>query len=356
MRVPTVFIGSSTEQLKTARALKACLGERVHATVWDEANFGLNDSIFGGLLKAADQYDFAVFVFDADDIARVRHAEVRAVRDNVVFEFGLFTGRMGRGRTFWISAQGAQAPHIPTDLAGIIHLTFQKPKQSDSSRLRKALEKCCERLRLEMEKLGIRGDRTIDELDGARVLCVASSQYSKPKFAKDIKQIQDNFPAGSVKSAHGVNAQQMFRYFSRGQVWDIVHFAMYVDPTTGDLIVPRADGKGPKLKDRLPIAGVENLIQTSSARLVVIVTCDSLVLGTRIGRITNTIAGYKPIDVRSALDWSAVFYHFLAQGCPLSESFNRARDFADPGLVLISKRDFRLTLPQALLPERQPNQ
>jgi hypothetical protein len=107
----------------------------------------LGHSIFGGLLKAADQFDFAVFVFDADDITYSRKKQVRSVRNNVVFELGLFTGRMGRGRTFWISSEGPQAPHIPTDLGGIVHLTFKRPKRSGESQLRVALEEVCQRLR-----------------------------------------------------------------------------------------------------------------------------------------------------------------------------------------------------------------
>jgi len=74
------------------------------------------------------------------------------------------------------------------------------------------------------------------------------------------------------------------------------------------------------------------------------VTCDSLALGAELGRITNTIAGYKSIDIQSALDWSAAFYPYIALGCPLSEAFNRAKALTDPGLVLGLKRDFRISL------------
>jgi hypothetical protein len=51
------------------------------------------------------------------------------------------------------------------------------------------------------------------------------------------------------------------------------------------------------------------------------------------------------MDVRSALDWSFVFYRFLAQGCPLSEAFNQAQVYTNhvQGLLLLAKRDFKLT-------------
>jgi hypothetical protein len=141
-----------------------------------------------------------------------------------------------------------------------------------------------------------------------------------------------------------VNARGLLEYFSGGREWEIIHFAMFVDPMTGDLLAPGAAAKGgSRRNDRIPVLGVENWIETSKARLVLIVTCDSLLLGGRIGRITNTIAGYKPIDVRAALDWSDIFYRFLAEGCPLSEAFNRAADFTNPGLVLISRKDFRFS-------------
>ena len=134
MNRPTVFIGSSSERIQTAEALKAGLVPYAEATVWNEAGaFEQNDSIFGGLLRAADQFDFAVFVFDADDKALIRQSRVQVVRDNVLFEFGLFTGRIGRGRTFRLSAKGAPKTHIPVDLAGIVHLTFSKPAKGGSA-------------------------------------------------------------------------------------------------------------------------------------------------------------------------------------------------------------------------------
>ena len=119
---------------------------------------------------------------------------------------------------------------------------------------------------------------------------------------------------------------------------------MYVDPESGDLLVP--SGMTPfadATKERFPRDGVADMVARSGARLVVIVTCDSLALGARLARGTNVIAGYRSIHVRSALDWSSVFYRFLAQGCPLSEAFNRAQAYTDPGLLLLAKHDFKLT-------------
>lgn len=347
MNRPTVFIGSSSERIRTAEALKAGLVPYADATIWNEVDaFELNDSIFGGLLRAADQFDFAVFVFDADDEARIRQSRVQVVRDNVLFEFGLFTGRIGRGRTFRLSAKGTPATHIPVDLAGIVHLTFSKPANGRPATLRRALGPTCKRLAAEFEKQGRRTDRTVEDVDitQLRILCARTSQYSAPKFQEDIKKIKRNFSKSKIVSAGGVSAEWLIDNLSHEHKWDIIHLAMFVDPESGDLLVPSGTAPIAKAaKERFPRDGVADLIARSRARLVVIVTCDSLALGARLARGTNVIAGYRSIDVRSALDWSSVFYRFLAQGCPLSEAFNRAQTYSDPGLLLLAKHDFKLT-------------
>jgi hypothetical protein len=344
MPKPTVFIGSSTEQLATAHALAERLRAFANPTVWDNAEFELNESIFDGLLKAAQVTDYAVFVFDPDDVTRIRNVDSRTVRDNVLFEFGLFIGRMGKGRTFWISARAGEGHHIPTDLIGITHLSFTRPKVHQHESLVSALGEASERLRGVIERQGRRDDRAVEELNTVKILCLASAEYDEPKFAHDIEQIRQNFPADSITSAHGVNGTQLYSFFLRG-TWDIVHLAMYVDPKSGDLIVPDPHDHEATMRKVIPVDGVDKLITMATPRLVVVVTCDSLVLAARLARHTNTIAGHQPIDVGSALRWSSVFYPALAQGCPLSEAFNRAQTLTDPGLVLISKRDFRLTLP-----------
>jgi hypothetical protein len=335
--LPTVFIGSSTEQLPTARALADSIRPFSRATVWNEAPFELNESIFGGLLKEVERTDFAVFVFEPDDVTQIRNVAARTIRDNVLFEFGLF-----KGRTFWVSAREGDGHHLPSDLVGITHLTFTPPAVADPNSLVVALTASASRLRDVIEKQGRRNDHAVEELDSVRALCVASIEYDQPQFADDIEQIRRVFPPGSITSAHGVNGDQLYGYF--GETWDIVHLAMYVDPKSGDLIVPDRRSSGAATKEVIRVEGVEKMIAMSRARLVLVVTCDSLVLAARLARQTNTIAGHQPIDVRNALRWSRVFYPALAAGCPLSEAFNRAQTLADPGLVLISKRDFRLTL------------
>ena len=66
---------------------------------------------------------FSIFVFAPDDTVRLRGQEFRAVRDNVVFELGLFTGKNGRERTFIICPRNVDL-HLPTDLLGLTPVTY----------------------------------------------------------------------------------------------------------------------------------------------------------------------------------------------------------------------------------------
>ena len=148
-----MFVGSSANHLPTARALKNSLSEVAEVVVWDEpgAGFEFNESVFGGLLLATEKFDFAVFVFEADDLANIRRHNTESeptpvVRDNVIFEFGLFVGSIGRSRAYWISPAGITSPELPTDLAGLVHLTFSSQGNSDSNGMPLALDNSVSRL------------------------------------------------------------------------------------------------------------------------------------------------------------------------------------------------------------------
>ncbi len=130
MRKPKLFIGSSSERLSIARAIKQGLRRESEAAVWDEGVFHAGNSTLDDLLRAVDCYDFAVFVFAPDDICTIRNEPKPIVRDSVVFELGLFMGRLGKARTVWVVPSGQPAPYIPTDLHGIKCLYFDMQMQN----------------------------------------------------------------------------------------------------------------------------------------------------------------------------------------------------------------------------------
>src|SRR5947199_9188405 len=67
MQKTTMFVGSSSEGLAAARAIKEQFDRELVFTIWKEGVFKLNTSPLESLLRAASFFDFAVLVITPDD-------------------------------------------------------------------------------------------------------------------------------------------------------------------------------------------------------------------------------------------------------------------------------------------------
>lgn len=76
------------------------------------------------LIRQTREADFALFVFGPDDKIASRYQEHAAPRDNVIFEMGLFLGRLGRDRVFMVKDHDVDLK-IPTDLVGLRPITYK---------------------------------------------------------------------------------------------------------------------------------------------------------------------------------------------------------------------------------------
>lgn len=121
---PSLFIASSTEGLAVAHALQELLHYDMEPTVWSQGLFQPTASLLQKLVREAPQYDLAVFVFVPDDDLVLRQQQYRAVRDNVVFEYGLFVGTLGLERCFLVTPFDVPDLRLPTDLLGAIPMPF----------------------------------------------------------------------------------------------------------------------------------------------------------------------------------------------------------------------------------------
>jgi len=138
MRKKRVFIGSSSEELPLAEVAKKLLSVDFDVTIWndnlwDTAVFRLNQNFLSDLMKASLQFDFGILLGTADDKVQYRGNEVLQPRDNVLFELGLFIGRLGTSKCAFVIDKEVK---FPSDFQGI---TLARFSQSDRSTFEKAI-------------------------------------------------------------------------------------------------------------------------------------------------------------------------------------------------------------------------
>ena len=148
-----VFIGSSVEGLKIAYAIQQNLRHNAETTVWDQGVFELSATTIEALIEVLDNSDFGIFVFSPDDVVKIRGVESQVVRDNVLFELGLFIGRLGRKRAFIVIPEGVDFK-LPTDLLGITPGKYEVGRSDNSDQA--ATGATSHQIRLSIEKYGPR--------------------------------------------------------------------------------------------------------------------------------------------------------------------------------------------------------
>ena len=144
MPKPSVFVGSSSEGLEFARAIRTLLVPDAEVNVWQEGFFRVGDVTVEALLNALPRFDFAVLVLSPDDVTTSRANITASPRDNVIFELGLFMGRLGRSRTFMVRPRET-AVKLPSDVAGITAAMYDWPRADGD--MRAAVGAACDDIR-----------------------------------------------------------------------------------------------------------------------------------------------------------------------------------------------------------------
>jgi hypothetical protein len=133
---PRVFIGSSTEGLSVAKSVKSLLSDIADCQIWNESFFRQNRSSFESLIEGSILFDFAVLIATRDDVQLKRDNLQNIARDNIIFEFGLYAGRLGIDRALLLKEKGLD---LPSDLFGISLPEFTNDPASGGKLLKDVL-------------------------------------------------------------------------------------------------------------------------------------------------------------------------------------------------------------------------
>ncbi|WP_020179950.1 TIR domain-containing protein [Methylopila sp. M107] len=145
------FIISSVEALPVARIIQnAFEHDDVLTTVWTDGVFKATSYAVEALEAAVDDSDFAIAVAHADDMTAFRGVTWPVPRDNVVFELGLFMGRLGRARAILMEPRDEKV-RLPSDLSGITTIPYRYEKGPNAIPL---MQPACNRLREHVLDMG----------------------------------------------------------------------------------------------------------------------------------------------------------------------------------------------------------
>ena len=190
---PKVFVGSSRETVEYADAIHELLSFHAEVTPWSAGVFKGMSYPMESLEKQLSAIDFAVFLFSPDDLATIRDHHYFIPRDNLLFELGLFWGKIGRDRVFCLIPE--QVPkirqekniggyRIPTDLAGLTTLTYEN--RSDGN-FQAAVNVACRQIIKRIQQLGPFSDPNL-ELEHLRARAEDDYKLIRflRRFAKDL--------------------------------------------------------------------------------------------------------------------------------------------------------------------------
>lgn len=146
-----LFIISSVEGLPVARLIQnAFAHDSFTTTIWTDGVFKVTNYTLQSLEDAVDMSDFAIAIAHSDDTVESRGNVWPVPRDNVIFELGLFMGRLGKSRAILMEPR-AEGVKLPSDLAGITTIPYRYQPGSDAAAL---IGAACNQLREHILSLG----------------------------------------------------------------------------------------------------------------------------------------------------------------------------------------------------------
>lgn len=128
-----IFIGSSTEAhekgllLEIAKIVEDCKITPIRwnqsPSIFEAGKFTL-ENLEEMILR--ENIEGSIFIYSSDDTVWYRGKQAGKPRDNVIFEHGLFSGKLGRTKSIIIKCGNVK---LPTDLLGITYIDFSEGRK-----------------------------------------------------------------------------------------------------------------------------------------------------------------------------------------------------------------------------------
>ena len=145
-----VFIISSGEAVAVARIIQDALSRDFLVVPWTAGVFKVTSYALQSLEDELEKCDFAIAIAHADDLTESRGKDWPSPRDNVIFELGLFMGRLNRQRAILMEPRDEKVK-LPSDLAGITTIPYRFIPGDDAAA---HMGPACNSLRDHINKLG----------------------------------------------------------------------------------------------------------------------------------------------------------------------------------------------------------
>lgn len=200
----------------------------------------------------------------------------------------------------------------------------------------------------EIENKYIAARQSAQVIQNPRILCAASEQYAEPSlgFDLDVAVLKKAFPKCVVVEKKLTSKR--LRELLTKQRFDIVHLVVAVDRDDGDLIFSPIDYStyrpATSAVDKMPAAGFAALLTESNTRLVVLATCNALLLGVEVAHAANMAASDATITGEQAAEWEECFYGLLAEGKSLFKAFELTKLQSSTPIRAIRNKDVIFTL------------
>jgi CRP/FNR family cyclic AMP-dependent transcriptional regulator len=149
---PKLFIISSSEAKPIAYSVRDALKRDVLCKIWDDGVFFAGGYPLEALEREVAASDFALAIAEADDISISRRRKAPTVRDNVLFELGLFMGTLTRYRAI-LAHPKIKNLKLPSDFQGLTAIQYEP---GNGATLDARVAPMCDKIRILVKERGVR--------------------------------------------------------------------------------------------------------------------------------------------------------------------------------------------------------